>query len=151
MDSCYFPCVKWNSLTDVEFHAFGDAPEKGYGACMYIRSSLPDGAHKSVLVASKSRVAPIKTVSLPRLELMGALLCARLVSFVRNALHLSMYTKVFCWTDSKITLAWIKGDPLKWKMFVANRVTEIQSVTPPSCWNHCPGSENPADLFREVF
>ncbi len=146
MDRCYFPFLKWNNLTDVELHAFGDASQKNYGACVYIRTCLPDGDYRVTLFISKSRVALINTITLPRLELMGALLCARLVSYVKHALHLNMNVKVFCWTDSQITLGWIKGDPLKWKMFVVNRVTKMQSLTPPSSWHHCPGHENPADL-----
>ncbi len=105
MDRCYFPFLKWNNLTDVELHAFGDASEEGNGACVYIRTCLPDGDYRIALVISKSRVAPIKTITLPRLDLIGALLFARLVIFVKHAIHLSMNVKVFCWTDSQITLA----------------------------------------------
>lgn len=95
IDRCYFPFLKWNSLTDIELHAFGDASEKGYGACVYIRTCLPAGAYKAALVRSKSRVAPIKTITLPRLELMGALLSARLMGFVQHALHLNLMLKYF--------------------------------------------------------
>ena len=147
INRCYFPDMPWNSFCNLELHAFGDASQKGYGACVYIRTPVQDGSYKVTLVAARSRVAPIKTVTLPRLELMGALLCARLIIFVRTALHFGKDISHFCWTDSKIALAWIQGDPCKWKMFVANRVTEIQSLTSPSCWHHCSGKDNPADLI----
>jgi hypothetical protein len=52
-----------------------------------------------------------------------------------------------CWTDSTVALGWIKGEPRKWKTFVANGVTEIQQLTDPSMWSHCPGKGNPADLL----
>ncbi|KAK3861579.1 hypothetical protein Pcinc_032491 [Petrolisthes cinctipes] len=94
---------------------------------------------------SRGRVSPIKSVTLPRLELIGALLCARLVTFVESALHINV--PVCCWTDSTVTLSWVKGEPLKWKSFVRNRVSEIQELTSPSNWRHCPGRDNPADLI----
>ncbi|GFR90552.1 DUF1759 and Peptidase A17 and DUF1758 and RVT 1 d omain containing protein [Elysia marginata] len=73
---------------------------------------------KVSLVISKTRVAPIKKMTLPRQELMGALLVARLLVFVRNALRLPMDTSYCCFTDSNIVLGWIKADPSKWKQFV---------------------------------
>ena len=88
VNRCYFPDTSWTSLYKIELHAFGDASTRGYGACVYIRTLFQDGSYNVSLVASRSRVAPIKRVTLPRLELMGALLCSRLVVFVRNALRL---------------------------------------------------------------
>ena len=125
----------------IQLHAFSDASEKAYGAMIYL--SLP--GHGSSLVISKAKVAPIKKVTLPRLELLGCLLAVRLLCFVRNALHLDESVDYFLWTDSMIALSWIKGDPNNMKQFVANRVREIQSSTDPSHWNHCPGKLNPAD------
>ena len=145
VNRCYFPGSSWSAMTGAELHGFGDASEKAYGACVYLRLPLSDGNYKVSLVMSKGRVAPIKAMSLPRLELMSAVLCSRLVKFVMSALHLDV--PVFCWTDSTITLYWIKGDPHRWKTFVKNRVTEIQSLISPGNWFHCPGKDNPADLI----
>ncbi|GFR97029.1 retrovirus-related Pol polyprotein from transposon [Elysia marginata] len=86
-------------------------------------------------------------MKLPRLELMGALLVARLLVFVKNALKLPMDTSYCCFTDLTIVLGWIKADPSKWKQFVGNRVSEIQNLTNPSNWAHCAGRNNPADLL----
>ncbi|KAK3873849.1 hypothetical protein Pcinc_021180 [Petrolisthes cinctipes] len=142
---CYTPGISWKDLNGAELHAFGDASEKGYGACVYLRVPQSDGKFSVSFVMSRGRVSPIKSVTLPRLELIGALLCARLVTFVESTLHINV--PVCCWTDSTVTLSWIKGEPLKWKSFVRNRVSEIQELTSPSNWRHCPGRDNPADLI----
>ena len=136
----------WCLGSDVSLHAFGDASPKGYGAAVYLRTARSDGSGEVSLVMAKSRLAPLKRVTLPRLELLGSLLAARLAVLVRQALRLPEETVTRCWTDSMIALGWIRGEPLRWKQFVANRVTEIQSLTTPSDWSHCPGEENPADL-----
>ena len=146
---CYTSVVSWSHLSDcdIELHAFGDASLQGYGACVYLRLSRGDGSFENSLVISKAKVAPLKKVTLPRLELLGSLLCARLLRFVQTALNLSDKITFRCWSDSQVVLSWIKGDANKWKPFVANRVREIQELTPPSCWFHCVGKDNPADLI----
>ena len=137
----------WSDKPQIVIHGFGDASPQAYGACVYLTATHPDGSCESSLVISRARVAPIKSVSLPRLELLAALLCARLVVYVREALRLPLQQEVHCWTDSEITLAWVQKDPSNWKTFVANRVSAIQQLTSPSCWHHCPGVQNPADLL----
>ena len=147
-DRCYFPGIQWTALSDLEVHAFGDASEMGYGAVVYLKYfDTKEGVFKTSFVAAKSRVAPLKTVTLPRLELLAALIAARLITFVVKALKLENNVPLFCWSDSKVTLSWIKGSPHEWKMFVANRVTEIQNLTHKDSWFFCPGSDNPADLI----
>ncbi|GBN60290.1 hypothetical protein AVEN_49035-1 [Araneus ventricosus] len=84
---------------------------------------------------------------MPRLELLGALLAARLASKVKPIVDLKRPSKVFFWTDSKIILHWTKGSSESWKSFVSNRVTEIQSLCDTSAWAHCPGKQNPADFL----
>ena len=141
----YFPNISWSLIADkVELHAFGDASERGYGSVVYLRI-LYEGKYHIAFCAARSRVAPIKKVSLPRLELLSALMCARLVDFVQTSLKLGN-VKIFCYTDSQVSLSWIKSDPLRFKTFIANRAAEIQSLVSPSCWYHCPGRYNPADI-----
>lgn len=147
VNRCYFPGLSWGELRNVELHGFGDASEKGYGACVYLRVTSEDNVSRVSLVASKSRVAPIKSVTLPRLELMGALLCSRLVDFVKTSLKLDSDTQVVCWTDSTIALSWIQGETCKKDVFVFNRVRDILALTPQHCWQHCRGKDNPADLI----
>ncbi|KRY98957.1 hypothetical protein T4B_10222, partial [Trichinella pseudospiralis] len=104
----------------------------------------PDDVRVS-FVTAKSRVAPLKKLSTPRLELMAALLCARLVCYVRKELALNVEA-CHCWSDSKVALGWINGDANRWKPFVANRVREIQALTPSLWWRYIPTEDNPADL-----
>ena len=116
---------------------------------MYLQIQVPDGHWQSCLVYSRAKVAPLKRFSLPRIELLAALLCARVVVYVRSALKLPDDVDYHCWTDSTVTLAWIQSDPHKWKAFVGNRIAEIQSLTCSSKWHHLPGKENPADLVTK--
>ena len=95
---------------------------------------------------SRFRVAPIKTVPLPRLELQAGVVNARLLKYVIENLPIKM-DSVVCWTDSMVTLHWIRGQSSCWKPFVANRVAEIQSTWDPEYWKYCPSNENPADLL----
>ena len=136
----------WSDLESVELFVFADASEKAYGTCIYLKSTGATGTQIR-LVTSKVRVAPLKKVTLPRLELLSALLGARLLNFVINALQLPCNTPYHCFTDSMIAKAWIQGDPHKWKQFVRNRVQEITVLTDSANWFHCPGKENPADLL----
>ncbi|GFV27960.1 uncharacterized protein TNCV_132771 [Trichonephila clavipes] len=99
------------------------------------------------LITSKTRVAPLKAVTLPRLELLGALVAARLSSRVQEIVRKKKECKVFHWTDSKIVLFWIKGSSKRWKQFVANRVQEISELTDPDSWFHCSGQDNPSDFL----
>ena len=136
----------WTSIKGLELHCFGDASTKGYGAVVYIRIPQVDGTFVASLAIARAKVAPLKRVTLPRLELLGSLMSARLLRFALEALQLPSNTPYKCWTDSTVSLAWIKGNPNNWKPFVANRVIEIQSLTDPAVWFHCPGKDNPADL-----
>ena len=140
--------VPWRDLVDIQLHGFGDASEKAYGCCIYIRACTSDGAWQCSLALGKTKLAPLnqKTLTLPRLELMGSLLCARSVNYIRDALKLPEDTPLFCWADSTVALAWIQGDSHRWKDFVRNRVQEIQTLVPKENFKFCPGVLNPADL-----
>ena len=89
--------------------------------------------------------APVK-VTLPRIQLTAALVGVTLLRYFCHATCLDI-TETTLWTDSTVALGSIRQDPNRWKTFVCNRVTEIQSYTTPSNWRHCPGKDNPADLL----
>ncbi|XP_058840653.1 uncharacterized protein LOC131696123 [Topomyia yanbarensis] len=130
--------------TTVQFHVFCDASEVGYGACIYSRSASKEGKAQIQLIAAKSRVAPIKRLSLPRLELCAALLGAKLYTRVSAALGMEGNPCWF-WSDSTVTLHWIAAPPNTWQTFVGNRTSEIQLLTHGHPWNHVKGTDNPAD------
>eukprot|EP00731_Ephydatia_muelleri_P009394 Em0004g1732a len=98
-------------------------------------------------VAAKTRVAPLQVQTIPRLELLGALLLSRLLTSVTSALSSELtLNSPICFTDSKVALFWIRGCDKKWRQFVENRIREIRQLIPILVWKHCAGKENPADL-----
>ncbi|XP_070072144.1 uncharacterized protein [Drosophila takahashii] len=128
----------------IELHGFSDASIKAYAAVVYSRVSNADGTCLVSLMAAKTRVAPLKQQSLPRLELCGALLLTRLLRAVKEGLQHKDIT-VHAWCDSTIVLSWLSPTPSKLKTFIANRTSEILDVIPRSAWHHVGSKDNPAD------
>ncbi|XP_076760954.1 uncharacterized protein LOC143429305 [Xylocopa sonorina] len=130
---------------DIQLHGFCDASEKAFGACIYLRT-FKRGQVQCTLLCSRTRVAPLKVISLPRLELCAALTLARLYHSVQQATNIKPTRTIF-WSDSTITLHWIHTQPSLLKIFVANQVSEIQDKTNTAEWRHIPSEHNPADLL----
>ncbi|KAL5009405.1 hypothetical protein ScPMuIL_014986 [Solemya velum] len=129
---------KQYSSNSKTLHVFTDASLQAYGAVLYI----VDG-EQSNFVMAKNRVAPIKSMTLPRLELMGALLGARLVKYIQNNVDVS---EVSFWCDSQIVINWISSNK-QLKQFIQNRVIEIKDLSGGNIWRYCPTCDNPADFL----
>ncbi|XP_043464547.1 uncharacterized protein LOC122499986 [Leptopilina heterotoma] len=132
-----------------ELHGFSDASERAYSAALYIVHRSPvNGSHSNLIIA-KTKLAPVKAISLPKLELCGATLLAKLTSVVTEKLKFTNPT--YYWSDSQIVLSWLQGHPSRWKPFVANRVSEIHSLAKEIPWRHVPSKDNPADCATRGF
>ena len=145
LDCCFFPDTT-SVISSCSLQGFCDASKEAYAAVIYLVMKI--NHERSVrFVMSKTRVSPLKTQTIPQLELLAALLLARLMNSVTRCLEPELnLTEPLCYTDSEITLYWICGDTKVWKQFVQCRVMEIREHLPSSCWCHCPGVENSADL-----
>ena len=133
-------------ITSYRLCGFCDASVSAYAAVVYLVLKT-DMGHVVKFVTSKSRVAPVQTQTIPRLELLSALLLARLMACVTQGLESELpLTQPTCYTDSKVALFWIQGSAKEWKPFVQNRVNEIRRLLPAHHWKHCPGKDNPADV-----
>jgi hypothetical protein len=152
-------CLSSSSACKSQLIGFSDASEKAYSAVVYLRTpkavSLKSGStdlddqadelkrYQVVLITSKTKVSPVQTVTIPRLELCGAVLLAKLIKSVKKALNFC--GDVFCFCNSKVVLDWIASCPSRWKPFVANRIKKIHDDVSNEHWFHVAGVENPAD------
>ena len=145
---CYFQnnSEGTGELLSYDIHGFSDASEKAVAAVVYLLSKYANGTIDVRLFASKTRVAPLKKQSIPRLELLGAYLLAKLVFSVRSVLEsLAFKFDVYYWVDSFTTLCWIKNNK-PWRQYVQHRVNEIRRLSAKEKWIFCPGELNPADI-----
>ncbi|XP_075163108.1 uncharacterized protein LOC142235734 [Haematobia irritans] len=135
---------KCRSITSTDLHAFCDSSKLAFAAVVYIRVVSEDGIVYVSLVQSKTKVAPLKVQTIPKLELCAAVLCAKLLNQVRSSIGLKINDVTF-WTDSTTVLNWIKTQSSQLPVYEANRVSQIQRLTNISEWRYVSSSENPAD------
>ncbi|XP_045497496.1 uncharacterized protein LOC123695635 [Colias croceus] len=129
----------------VEIHGFADASTKSYAAVVYLRVVDERDDVYVTMIASRTRVAPLKQLTVPRLELCAAALLAEVIEETSNLLKLAN-TQIYAYTDSMVVLSWLQSHPSKWKTFVANRVADVLRVVDCCRWNHIRSAENPADI-----
>ena len=135
-------------VAKVEVHGFSDASERAYASVVYLRIEYESGEVGVKFIASKSKVAPIKRQSIPRLELLGACLLAKLVHNIKVTLQAELKDSVlrtYFWVDSMSVLCWITNVK-PWTQYVRHRVSEILALSDREQWHFCPGLQNPADL-----
>ncbi|XP_065371866.1 uncharacterized protein LOC135963802 [Calliphora vicina] len=127
----------------VEIHGFSDSSKLAYAAAVYAKT-ISDSGTKVYLIQAKTKVGPIKRLTIPRMELCGATLLAKLVDRITSSLDQEI-SNVFYWTDSTTVLSWIRGQSSRWPVYVGNRVAEIQRRSHTSQWRYISTRENPAD------
>ena len=143
-DRCVLPAGFEDAA--VEIHHFGDASSTAYGACCYLRAINLEGRIHVALLAAKGRVAPLKRTTVPRLELMAAVMAVKMDIMLRRDLDIFIVRSYF-WTDNQIVLAYLNNVSRRFKVFVANRVAFIRDHSNPDQWRHVPGDENPANVI----
>ncbi|XP_050508060.1 uncharacterized protein LOC126885522 [Diabrotica virgifera virgifera] len=133
-----------NLIINKTLHVFVDASKYSYAACVFIRLEFQNSISIKLLLA-KSRLSPVKTITLPRLELMAAVIGVRLLETVKEVTDFTEL-KTYYWSDSMVVLTWIKTKGL-WNTFVGNRVKEIKKYSAVDQWRHVPGDMNIADVL----
>lgn len=133
------------NICEIHLCGFCDASIKGYAAVVYVRVCTMDKS-TVYLLGSKSKVAPVKGLTVPRLELCGALLLAQWLDRIQTASKPRLkINQTFAWTDSAVVLSWLINPQIDYKIFVTNRIAKIQKLLPDCIWNHIPSIHNPAD------
>ena len=143
LSRCYKP-EGFGQVVSSSLHHFSDASENGYGQVVYVRLVNAIGKIHCSLVIAKSRVAPIKYTSIPRLELAAAVLSTKMSAIIRKELQYEDLVEYY-WTDSQVVLGYLRNTHKRFKVFVANRVQQIREHTDVSQWNYVPSKMNPAD------
>ncbi|XP_058828074.1 uncharacterized protein LOC131687983 [Topomyia yanbarensis] len=144
---CYFSETTNEDFESLQLHVFTDASENAYGCVAYFRIVV-QGIPRCALVAAKSKVAPLKHLSIPRLELQAAVLGSRLANTVLET-HSLPVKRRFIWTDSQIVLSWIRSDHKRYSQFVAFRIGEILSQTALREWRWVLTRSNIADVLTK--
>lgn len=144
MPRCYTPACADSNTSTVDLHIFCDSSEKAYGSVAYLRVEDADGHVFVSFVMARSRVAPKRQLSMPRLELSAALTGAQLAKVLHTELTLQIRQTIM-WSDSTTVLSWIQSESYQYKVFVGTRVAEIQELTGAENWRYVDSELNPAD------
>jgi hypothetical protein len=137
-------CYTVTDAYETQLHIFSDASEVGYGCVAYLRTTAVSDQPTVSFVFGKSRVAPLKQVSIPRLELQAATLAVRVATMIACEIELPIVSRFF-WTDSMTVLGYVQNTSTRYHTFVANRLAEIHDNSSSTEWRYVPSEENPAD------
>ena len=131
-------------MAEIQLDGFCDTSERAYAGVVYIQATDMEGIADISLVVAKTRVAPFKRITIPRLELSGALVMARFLRRTSKVLSFST-VKTYAWIDSRVVIGLLRSYPRRFKVFVENLVSEILDLTPPNLWRHVSSKDNPSD------
>ncbi|XP_051784521.1 uncharacterized protein LOC114652826 [Erpetoichthys calabaricus] len=143
VDRCIKPPEFGQTMT-AQIHHFGDASENGYGTVSYLLLTNKENKRHCSFLMGKSRVAPLKPVTIPRLELTAAVVAVKMDKMFKQELKIPLKESIF-WTDSTTVLRYIANENARYKTFVANRIAVIREHTQPSQWRYVASAQNPAD------
>ena len=144
INRCFKPS-SFGEVTDVTIHHFSDASTLGYGQCSYLRLEDEKGEVSVSFLMGKSRVSPLKQVTVPRLELTAAVTSVKVSSLLDKELEM-IPRGIYYWTDSEIVLAYITNTKKAFHLFVANRVQTVRDATKDEQWDHVSSDDNPSDI-----
>ena len=143
IERCFKP-RDFGEVTSCQLHFFSDASQQAYGAVAYLRLVNDRGDVHCSFVMRRSRLSPLKPVTIPRLELSAATLSTTLDWLIRDEIEYSIETSIF-WTDSTCVLRYVENDEKRYETFVANRVSAVREQSLPSRWRHVDTKLNPTD------
>lgn len=141
---CYKP-DSFGTVQKASLHIFSDASEEGYGVACYLRQVDNKNDIYVSLAFGKSRVSPLKSVTIPRLELTAAATSVKIAAMVKEELMLRDLLQTEYWSDSQICLGYISNESRRFRVFVANRVSTIRSLSRKDQWHYVATKLNPAD------
>ncbi len=143
---CYTPFKGYAEILNRDLHIFCDASERAYGSVAYMRTENNEGHIHVSFVFARSRVAPRKQMTIPRLELSAALTGAQVANILQAELTMDI-NHIILWSDSSTVLQWLKSDLCRYKVFVGTRVAVIQSLTDIESWRYVDSANNSADVI----
>ena len=143
IDRCFKP-VYFGNVARIELHHFSDASKQGFGAVSYLKMTNENGGIHCSFVIGKSRVTPLKKLTIPRLELSAATIAVKLDKMIRRELEMDIVESVF-WTNSTSVLCYIRNEDKRFHTFVANRISAIHDGSKPDQWRYVDTKLNPAD------
>ncbi|XP_051785425.1 uncharacterized protein LOC127528746 [Erpetoichthys calabaricus] len=143
VNRCFKP-PGFGTIKTAQMHHFADASEDGYSTVTYLVLTNEEGQRHCSFLMGKSRVAPLKQVTIPRLELTAAVVAVKMDKMLKGELQMPLEESTF-WTDSTTVLKYISNESTRFKTFVANRISVIRDHSQPSQWRYVTSVLNPAD------